>query len=124
MVVGWASSIALVFATLLFATLLFACSSPSGALPADRAAGIRPEATGVADAKFYDSEIIACRDGSNSFSRARLNDDFCDCADGTDEPGIFTARSRNSWESWLLCSVWLQLLCFRANSVGPGNENA
>ncbi|RDX68347.1 Glucosidase 2 subunit beta, partial [Mucuna pruriens] len=33
------------------------------------------------------SEVIKCRDGSKSFSRDRLNDNFCDCPDGTDEPG-------------------------------------
>ncbi|XP_041995969.1 glucosidase 2 subunit beta-like [Salvia splendens] len=37
--------------------------------------------------KYYDAELIKCKDGSKSFTRDRLNDDFCDCADGTDEPG-------------------------------------
>jgi protein kinase C substrate 80K-H len=31
--------------------------------------------------------VIKCKDGSKSFSRDRLNDNFCDCLDGTDEPG-------------------------------------
>lgn len=31
--------------------------------------------------------MIKCRDGSGRFSREQLNDDFCDCPDGTDEPG-------------------------------------
>ncbi|XP_041990012.1 glucosidase 2 subunit beta-like [Salvia splendens] len=39
------------------------------------------------DAKYYDAELIKCKDGTKSFTRDRLNDDFCDCADGTDEPG-------------------------------------
>ncbi|KAI3457166.1 hypothetical protein Pfo_013829 [Paulownia fortunei] len=39
------------------------------------------------DEKFYDGELIKCKDGSKSFTRDRLNDNFCDCADGTDEPG-------------------------------------
>ena len=30
---------------------------------------------------------IRCRDGSRTFTRNRINDDFCDCPDGTDEPG-------------------------------------
>ncbi|GMP92191.1 hypothetical protein CsSME_00042518 [Camellia sinensis var. sinensis] len=30
---------------------------------------------------------IKCRDGSKKFSKSQLNDDFCDCLDGTDEPG-------------------------------------
>ena len=33
--------------------------------------------------------MIACKDGSKSFPRNRLNDGFCDCPDGTDEPGQF-----------------------------------
>ncbi|XVF58560.1 hypothetical protein PTKIN_Ptkin07bG0075800 [Pterospermum kingtungense] len=39
------------------------------------------------DEKYYDGEVIKCKDGSKSFTRDRLNDDFCDCIDGTDEPG-------------------------------------
>ncbi|KAM7492197.1 hypothetical protein LguiA_035118 [Lonicera macranthoides] len=39
------------------------------------------------DEKYFASEVIKCKDGSNSFSRDRINDNFCDCLDGTDEPG-------------------------------------
>ncbi|CAA7053960.1 unnamed protein product [Microthlaspi erraticum] len=39
------------------------------------------------DEKYFESEIIKCKDGSKSFTRDRLNDNFCDCLDGTDEPG-------------------------------------
>jgi hypothetical protein len=42
----------------------------------------------VADEKYYQSDVIKCKDGSKSFTRDRVNDDFCDCVDGTDEPGI------------------------------------
>jgi hypothetical protein len=41
-----------------------------------------------ADEKYFGSQVIKCKDGSKSFSRDRLNDNFCDCLDGTDEPGI------------------------------------
>ncbi|KAK6919837.1 Glucosidase II beta subunit, N-terminal [Dillenia turbinata] len=43
-----------------------------------------------ADEEFYkasSSGFIKCKDGSGQFTRAQLNDDFCDCLDGTDEPG-------------------------------------
>ncbi|KAK9941464.1 hypothetical protein M0R45_018060 [Rubus argutus] len=51
--------------------------------PQNQFLGIAPE-----DEKYYkSSEVIRCKDGSKKFSRAQLNDDFCDCADGTDEPG-------------------------------------
>ncbi|CAK7341363.1 unnamed protein product [Dovyalis caffra] len=36
---------------------------------------------------YYKKEIIKCRNGSKKFSQAQLNDDFCDCSDGSDEPG-------------------------------------
>uniref|UniRef100_A0A7N0TJK9 Glucosidase II beta subunit N-terminal domain-containing protein n=1 Tax=Kalanchoe fedtschenkoi TaxID=63787 RepID=A0A7N0TJK9_KALFE len=39
------------------------------------------------DEAYYASEVIQCKDGSKSIDRDRINDDFCDCADGTDEPG-------------------------------------
>ena len=30
---------------------------------------------------------FACRDGSATIPIGGLNDDYCDCADGSDEPG-------------------------------------
>ncbi|GAA0172751.1 hypothetical protein LIER_41393 [Lithospermum erythrorhizon] len=39
------------------------------------------------DEKYYEADVIKCKDGSKDFSKERLNDDFCDCPDGTDEPG-------------------------------------
>ncbi|WJX44621.1 Glucosidase 2 subunit beta [Trifolium repens] len=39
------------------------------------------------DVKYYSFQFIKCKDGSKSFSKDRLNDNFCDCSDGTDEPG-------------------------------------
>ncbi|XP_065854450.1 glucosidase 2 subunit beta-like isoform X2 [Euphorbia lathyris] len=44
--------------------------------------GIPPQ-----DQNYFDREIIKCKNGSKNFTRAQLNDDFCDCPDGTDEPG-------------------------------------
>ena len=41
------------------------------------------------DLAHYQGETIWCKDGSKSFPRERLNDNFCDCADGTDEPGEY-----------------------------------
>ncbi len=39
------------------------------------------------DLEYFESATIWCKDGTKSFPRERLNDNFCDCADGTDEPG-------------------------------------
>ncbi|KAJ6434050.1 hypothetical protein OIU84_017711 [Salix udensis] len=44
--------------------------------------GVTPQ-----DENYYQTETIKCRNGSKKFNRAQLNDDFCDCPDGTDEPG-------------------------------------
>ncbi|KAK9683375.1 hypothetical protein RND81_10G135700 [Saponaria officinalis] len=46
--------------------------------------GISPE-----DESYYKSgsSLIKCKDGSKKIDRSQLNDDFCDCLDGSDEPG-------------------------------------
>ncbi|KAM0045052.1 putative mannose-6-phosphate receptor binding domain superfamily, glucosidase II beta subunit [Helianthus debilis subsp. tardiflorus] len=48
--------------------------------------GVAPE-----DEMYYkglwSSGTIKCKDGSRTFTKSQLNDDFCDCFDGTDEPG-------------------------------------
>lgn len=44
--------------------------------------GIAPE-----DEKYYKAEVIKCKEGSKKFKKEQVNDDFCDCPDGSDEPG-------------------------------------
>ncbi|XP_074279897.1 glucosidase 2 subunit beta [Silene latifolia] len=46
--------------------------------------GISPE-----DENYFkgESSLIKCKDGSKKINRSQLNDDFCDCFDGSDEPG-------------------------------------
>ncbi|KAL3325688.1 hypothetical protein AABB24_036765 [Solanum stoloniferum] len=69
---------------LLLGFFFFHVSNPSTDLPI----GIHP-----LDEKYYASDVIKCKDGSNSFTIDRLNDDFCDCIDGTDEPGTAACPS-------------------------------
>lgn len=59
-------------------------SIAKSAIPTDPFLGISPQ-----DENYYkiSSETIKCKDGSKKFTKAQLNDDFCDCPDGTDEPG-------------------------------------
>ncbi|KAJ4875388.1 Glucosidase 2 subunit beta [Raphanus sativus] len=75
-------SLQLSFLLLLLASAIIRSSS-SSPVP-DPFLGISPQ-----DEKYYKSSSseIKCKDGSKRFTRAQLNDDFCDCADGTDEPG-------------------------------------
>ncbi|GAU22606.1 hypothetical protein TSUD_135060 [Trifolium subterraneum] len=65
------------------------------------------------DEKYYSSQSIKCKDGSKSFSRDRLNDNFCDCSDGTDEPDSFDGVG---WVAQLV-----ELVELRVTGVGgPG----
>ncbi|XP_010245478.1 PREDICTED: glucosidase 2 subunit beta-like isoform X2 [Nelumbo nucifera] len=63
--------------------IFFLLSIPrSGSAASKDSLGIAPE-----DEKYFKGEIIKCKDGSKKFTKAQMNDDFCDCPDGTDEPG-------------------------------------
>ncbi|XP_024974361.1 glucosidase 2 subunit beta-like isoform X1 [Cynara cardunculus var. scolymus] len=54
--------------------------------------GVAPQ-----DEEYYkglsSSGTIICKDGSKTFTTTQLNDDFCDCSDGTDEPGTSACPS-------------------------------
>ncbi|KAH9329387.1 hypothetical protein KI387_001495, partial [Taxus chinensis] len=73
---------ALALLLLLLLLGLFTFSGHSFSFYEPKMLGIDPQ-----DKEYFESKIIMCKDGSKTFSRDRLNDDFCDCADGTDEPG-------------------------------------
>ncbi|KAJ4976132.1 hypothetical protein NE237_001238 [Protea cynaroides] len=53
---------------------------------------------------FLSLYLIKCKDGSKFFTRDRLNDGFCDCVDGTDEPGFKMSSTiiLSSVIQWLL----------------------
>eukprot|EP01103_Thecamoeba_quadrilineata_P010670 TRINITY_DN2365_c0_g1_i1.p1 TRINITY_DN2365_c0_g1~~TRINITY_DN2365_c0_g1_i1.p1 ORF type:complete len:445 (-),score=120.89 TRINITY_DN2365_c0_g1_i1:210-1544(-) len=44
--------------------------------------GVSPQ-----DAQHYKEGPFTCRDGSETIDFHRVNDDYCDCKDGSDEPG-------------------------------------
>ncbi|WJX44552.1 hypothetical protein P8452_31512 [Trifolium repens] len=70
-----------IFLISLLLVLLFPFSSSSK--PNNPLLGISPQ-----DEKYFkSSDVIRCKDGSANFNKDQLNDDFCDCPDGTDEPG-------------------------------------
>ncbi|XP_053318249.1 glucosidase 2 subunit beta [Spea bombifrons] len=48
----------------------------------------RPRGVSLSNRGFYDdSKPFTCLDGSRTIPFDRVNDDYCDCSDGTDEPG-------------------------------------
>ncbi|TKY58954.1 Glucosidase 2 subunit beta [Spatholobus suberectus] len=88
--------------------LVFPFSSSSK--PKDPFLGIAPE-----DDKYYkSSDVIRCKDGSGKFNKAQLNDDFCDCADGTDEPGT-SACPGGKFYCWNTGHVPVYLFSSRVN---------
>ncbi|XP_061981908.1 glucosidase 2 subunit beta-like isoform X3 [Populus nigra] len=67
-----------------FFGVLCGSASASPLVPKNPFLGIPPQ-----DENYYktSSNTIKCKDGSATFTKAQLNDDFCDCPDATDEPG-------------------------------------
>ncbi|KAF7120783.1 hypothetical protein RHSIM_Rhsim13G0234500 [Rhododendron simsii] len=80
----------------LFCTIWAALIGRSASVPSTDLLllGIPPEVVVMwmrTDESYYkalsSSGAIKCKDGSKKFTKSQLNDDFCDCPDGTDEPG-------------------------------------
>jgi hypothetical protein len=76
---------------------------------------------------------FVCKDGSKTISLQQVNDDFCDCADGSDEPGTAACSPKGNFYCQnkgyvgefiptshvrdgicglyiVLCSFWLQVV--------------
>ncbi|XP_031100689.1 glucosidase 2 subunit beta-like isoform X1 [Ipomoea triloba] len=74
----------------LLVVLLLLCVSSIGRSDASSISG---EVVGISpqDEEYYGAlssgVAIKCKDGSGKFTKSQLNDDFCDCLDGSDEPG-------------------------------------
>lgn len=69
---------------------------PSASSLSDAAAAV-PAVSASAPAPAYPSSVFGCADGSAFLWLAAVNDDYCDCADGSDEPG--TAACAHSDEA-------------------------
>lgn len=58
------------------------------------------DAVGVADKALYTAQdTFTCKESGEIFPVAKINDDFCDCADGTDEPGMCGCKQASSFSS-------------------------
>ncbi|XP_064079784.1 glucosidase 2 subunit beta-like isoform X1 [Macrobrachium nipponense] len=70
---------------LLLSFCLF-CATHGGVVKA--AEVLRPRGVPLSKASFYDpTRDFHCLDGSGTIPFAYVNDDYCDCQDGSDEPG-------------------------------------
>jgi hypothetical protein len=51
----------------------------------------------VADLARYTSDLFTCFDNSNTIAPDQINDDYCDCTDGSDEPGTSACVNSVFW---------------------------
>ncbi|GAY57581.1 hypothetical protein CUMW_180530 [Citrus unshiu] len=74
---------AIVLSLLWVSSSVIGRSNAASSLLNDPFYGISPQ-----DENYYktSSNTIKCKDGSKKFAKTQLNDDYCDCPDGTDEP--------------------------------------
>lgn len=45
---------------------------------------------------YEEDKPFTCLDGSRTISFDRVNDDYCDCQDGSDEPGLYALNAEYS----------------------------
>ena len=48
---------------------------------------------------YTELQLFTCKDGSRTLSIGQVNDDYCDCDDGSDEPG-----------TCMLCFTFIELI--------------
>jgi hypothetical protein len=65
----------------------------------------RPCSRGVppADVARYCAPTFTCDEGSTVLPASRVNDDFCDCADGSDESGTAACAGVVEGQVWFVC---------------------
>ncbi|XVF06547.1 hypothetical protein REPUB_Repub06bG0058500 [Reevesia pubescens] len=71
-----------VYLSLTIFSLIIPSHESSSSLSSNSFLGIPPQ-----DEDYFKGETIKCKNGSKKFTKTQFNDDFCDCPDGTDEPG-------------------------------------
>lgn len=96
----------------------------------ERLRGVSPDLVGrYAPTKQGSAETWQCLDGSKSIDWSAINDDFCDCPDGSDEPGTLSVLlvisscqlcvcrdQRMPKRLVLLCQCWLHRVLYTEHS--------
>ena len=91
----------------LSAVLSFLCATLVACQQAEELTfGVKPT-----DQHLYDLPF-KCDDGGKILKQKQINDDYCDCVDGTDEPGTsacdngkFWCENTDTWDSLFLVAV-------------------
>ena len=65
----------------------------NAAASADFLRGVAPGSRKLYERALRGDGTFECLDGSGSVGSESLNDDFCDCEDGSDEPGTSACAS-------------------------------
>eukprot|EP00944_MAST-04C_sp_MAST-4C-sp1_P009587 g9587.t1 len=76
----------------LLAVLSFLCATFVACQQAEMTFGVKPT-----DQHLYNSKPFKCDNGGKILKQKQINDDYCDCADGTDEPGTSACDNGRFW---------------------------
>ncbi|KAJ3127974.1 hypothetical protein HK100_009441 [Physocladia obscura] len=68
-----------------FVFFAFHCWTPT-VVAVDSLLGVDPSKRTIYETAIHSASLFACLDGSKNIPAASINDDFCDCNDGSDEP--------------------------------------
>ena len=60
--------------------------------PGETTFGVKPS-----EQHLYDSKPFKCDSGSKILKQKQINDDYCDCEDGADEPGTSACDNGKFW---------------------------
>ena len=89
------------------AAIILACSI----LPYSSASSLRGVDPSLAVHYYGSDGKFICLDGSKTLPSSQINDGFCDCLDGTDEPGESYDHGYHADEYAILSAIFANLGC-------------
>ncbi|KAL0390407.1 UNVERIFIED_CONTAM: Glucosidase 2 subunit beta [Sesamum calycinum] len=69
--------------------------------------GISPEDEDYYKGLLSSSSAVKCKDGTKKFNKSQLNDDFCDCPDGSDEPASSLCSLFGMHKGYMLIQIYI-----------------